>query len=299
MRNKCSALLTLVLVTLFMLACNSLPFAGTNVSPQNTIPEQEVIIVTSEPTIMSEPEKAGNQKCNNIFYPLILENEWIYEFQGQEESSQMGMSVSELDSGDIVVNMLGLETGITSQTQIQCEDTTIVNFPLISMGLLMGNYLDGDIELTHVSGIFMPNESTFTDSNWITSWQGEYSAKGSMYIDYEGDEAMVTLDDSPIRMQWSIPEEGQPTTETITVQAGTFEDAARIHRTVEMDASVNLSSDGSNFIVDGTIILEQTLWYKAGVGLLRQQIDEASIKAFGIQYPMILDGTIELVEFRN
>ena len=299
MRNKKSMLAMIVLIASLMLACSSLPFTSSNNTQQNDTPQEEIIEITTEPTTAPEPVVNSNQKCNNIFYPLLPENEWIYEFQGQEENSQMGMSVSELESGDIAVNMLGLETGVTSQTQIECDNTTIVNFPLISMGLLMGDYLDGDIEITHVSGIFMPNEATFTESDWTTNWQGEYSAKGSMYINYEGDEAMVTLDDSPIRMEWSVPEEGQPTTETITVQAGTFEDATRIHRTVEMDASVNLSSDGSNFMVDGTIILEQTLWYKAGVGLLKQEINEASVKAFGIQYPVILDGTIELVEFRN
>jgi hypothetical protein len=282
-----------------MLACSSLPFITQNNSTQEPVLDPFIAGEPTEPTSSKEPQISSNQNCINVFYPLLPENQWIYEFTSQEESSQMGMSVSELENGEMAVNMLGLETGVTSQTQIECEDGAIVSFPLMTMGLLMGDYLDGSIEINHISGVFMPNEAAFTNSDWSTSWQGEYRAKGNMQINYDGEEADVLLDNSPIRMNWIIPYKEQPAKETITVEAGTFEDATRIHRTVEMDVSVSMASDGNTFMVDGTIILEQTLWYKENIGLLKQQIDEASIKAFGVQYPIVLDGTVELVEFRN
>ncbi|MBI9048848.1 MAG: hypothetical protein JEZ00_05500 [Anaerolineaceae bacterium] len=306
MHKRQQYLALFLIAAVIMLSCSSLPFhlgdggnGNAEITINNAPVEENQTVEIEAPAEIIQPTPDGNLICNNIFYPLVQNNQWIYEYESEGETSQMGLSISELDTGDIAINMLSMDSGLITQTKIDCEDTAIMNFPLLTLNLLMGDYVDGSIEIERSSGLFMPNEAAFTNSNWATDWSGEYTAKGEIFVSYEDDDLKILLDDSPVRLHWAVPEEGQTTYETITVKAGTFNDVIRMHRTVEVDATVNMASDGNTLLVNGTIILEQTLWYKAQVGLIKQQINEANIKVFGIEYPVFLGGTVELIEFKE
>jgi len=49
--------------------------------------------------------------------------------------------------------------------------------------------------------------------------------------------------------------------------------------------------------VTGTLTLRTTQWYEPFTGLLKSQIDSGEVSTLGINLPIAVKGTIELVEY--
>ena len=47
------------------------------------------------------------------------------------------------------------------------------------------------------------------------------------------------------------------------------------------------------------LVLYTHLWFEPHTGLLKQEIERANIEVYGISFPVVMDSTIELVEFRG
>ncbi|MBI4731843.1 MAG: hypothetical protein HY781_06910, partial [Chloroflexi bacterium] len=180
-----------------------------------------------------------------------------------------------------------LATGATTQTTVDCQEGAITNFPLMTLGSLFGDYLGGDIEIVYVSGIFVPSEADLSASDWNMQWEGEYVAAGAVTLYAEGEETTVTLTDSPITMTWQNA--GQ---ETVTVPAGTFENAYKVTRTTQVEATI--SAEG--LTGQGIITIETAHWFAPYIGLLKTEIVSATLTTFGITFPMEITGSVELFE---
>jgi hypothetical protein len=156
--------------------------------------------------------------------------------------------------------------------------------------MLFSDDMQGDLAITYLSGVYMPAEEQFLASNWNLAWEGEYRANGILNMAYEGESMAITLDNSPLRMAWQVA--GQ---ETVTVPAGTFDQAYKLAHRTELDSAIDMSG----FPLQATMIIETEEWYAAGLGLLKTEVREASIVFGGITFPVSMKGEVELLEFRS
>ncbi|MFQ5615460.1 MAG: hypothetical protein ACE5GO_03255 [Anaerolineales bacterium] len=269
-------------------------------TPTTTAPTETADIVpdTSTPLSASASTPASLGPCGNVLYPMVLDNQWRYEITSEGETSRLTFNVSAVDENTATLQTLTLETGMTSETTVECEDSTILNLPLSSLGFLFGD-VEGDVELTYVSGVFAPSRQTFLDNDWNYTWESEYVASGGFTFVDEGDVITVTLQDSPLYMTWQTAGAGDETFEAIEVQAGTFPQAIKITRETTFDFTITFEEEGITGNVQATLIYNHTLWYEPFVGLLKQQSDQASIRIGAGTFPIEAGAVVELVEFRG
>jgi hypothetical protein len=237
----------------------------------------------------------NDNPCNNIFYPLVLGNQWIYELQIEEpsgipEKSKIGLTVAEVNDSSALLAALNYDSGIVTQSTVVCSDKAIMNFPMTELNLIFGE-VAGDIQFMYTSGEFMPSESDFIAEDWKNSWVTEFLANGTVSGTYDNNTATVTLSESPVTMEWQIIENNL----TLTVAAGTFNDVTLIERELSFDIqSLNAIFEGQDMDISTTLIINTNMWYAPHIGLLKQEIDSASIRLFGINFPIDPIGTIEL-----
>ncbi len=285
MKSKSAFLLGILAIIAVTLACGR---SGTPAATGDAPPPLQ-------PTYTNTPDYSG--PCANVLYPFIPGRQWVYQKIGMDDSSatpdpltsKFGISVAEVTGSQATLNALDLATGATTQTTVDCQDGAITNFPLMTLGSLFGNYLAGDIQMTYVSGLFAPSKADLDASGWNMQWQGEYVAAGTVTLSFEGDQTTITLNDSPIDMTWQNA--GQ---ETITVPAGTFENAYKVTRTTRVEASINFEG----LTGAGTLTIETVHWFAPYVGLLKTEIVSATLTTFGVSFPVEMTGSVELFEFQ-
>jgi hypothetical protein len=285
MKAKSELVLPLIVMLVVTLACGqgTVPTA----QPSATVPPP--LPATPQPTVT--PDYSG--PCANVLYPFVPGRQWIYQKIAASAdgaatptpdplTSKFGISVVEVNDPQAVLKAVDLGTGATSQTTADCQDGGITNFPLMTLGSLFGNYLGGNIQMVYVSGVFAPAKVDLDASGWNMQWQGEYVAAGDVTLSSEGEQTTITLSDSPIRMTWQNA--GQ---ETITVPAGMFEEAYKVTRTAEVDATINAQGLSGQ----GTLTIETNHWFAPYVGLLKTEIVSAQLTTFGITFPIEMAGS--------
>ena len=243
------------------------------------------------------PPLADGGACANTFYPMIPGYQWIYEITSQGETSQISLTVTEVNGNQATLHMLSLATGVTSETIIECNNGAILSFPVIMLGFLMGE-VDGNLVIEHQSGVFAPNYATLSEQNWDAEWSGEYLASGIIEAQIEGNQASGKLEESPLSAQWNTPGAGETIFESVNVRAGEYPKAIKLERQIEFDFVAEVTEDGTSMSLDATITLQNNLWFEPNVGLLKQEIEQASAKLYGVNFPIEITGTMELVEFR-
>jgi len=248
------------------------------------------------PPPVDQSTEAG--ACANTFFPMIPGYQWIYEVTSEGETSQISLSVSEVMGNQATLNALYLETGITTEATVECADGAILNFPVMLLGFLFGD-VDGELTVEHVDGVYAPNYSTLDNHNWDYSWTGEYLASGTVDAVIEGDQVTGRLAKSPVDMEWNTLGEGQAIFEAITVKAGEYPRAIKLERELTFDLEAEMEESGYTVSVEAVLILQNNLWFEPNVGQLKQEIERASIEVYGVNFPLEMTGTVELVEFRT
>jgi len=243
------------------------------------------------------PPPADGSPCANTFYPMIKGYQWIYEVTSEGETSQISLTVSEVNGDEATLNALYLDSGITTEATVECQDGAILNFPVMLLGFLFGD-VDGEMPVEHVDGQYAPNYAAFVGKNWDHTWTGEYLASGVIDAVVDGDEVTGTLSESPIDMEWNTLGEGEAIFEAITVKAGEFPRAIKLERELVFDLEVELEESGYTTSVAAVLTLQNNLWFEPNMGQLKQEIERASIKVYGVNFPMEMTGNLELVEFR-
>jgi len=249
-----------------------------------------------------EPEHSVNRiahPCENIFYPLIHENQWVYQLDYEDQSltdspTELALTVSEVYQSSAVLAALDYDTGVVTQSTVDCNDGAIVNFPITELNMVLGD-VSGALEFEYVSGTFMPSEKEFADSGWQMKWKTEYKATGEMNASYDGENLSIKLSSSPINMEWETVSTGG----SLQVPAGNFDEVVQIKRRMKIDVdSLEAVIEGQQINLSTTLTLDTSHFYAPRTGLLKQEFESASIKIFGINTPTETWGKLELKSYQ-
>jgi len=316
-RSTRSIIITLSLMLLASLACGLISQVAPEVIPLSEsdsahLEDEEQSLsekTTSEDTqdgladgntlsdVLVPPPPNNGGPCANTFYPMIPGNQWIYEVASEGKTSQISLTVSEINGNEATLNALYLETGVTTQAVVECQDGAIINYPIMLLGLIFGD-VGGEMTIEHVDGIFTPNYETMLNNNWDHSWTGKYLASGVINAEYEGDMITGRLEDSPLEIEWNTLGAGEAIFEAITVRAGEFPRAIKLEREAEFDFTAEMVEEGQTISLSAVLNLQNNLWFEPNIGQLKQKIEQATLKIYGINFPIEMTGTVELVEFR-
>ena len=293
MNKKYFIVATILLIALLLIGCSK----NEDQQPEQDLNDKDT---STEDSPALEPSGSA---CDNIFYPLTLDNQWVYNLDMYQEnpenqsteSSSSDMAFTVLESGDTsaVLGALDYDTGVVTQTTVQCQDQAIVNFPVTELNMVFGDFA-GDIQVDYISGIFMPSESEFEANGWAMEWETEYKASGNIEANYDGESLSAVLSESPVRMRWQVVSQG----ESLEVTAGTFTDLVKVNREISFEiSSLTTYIEGSEMSLATTLTIVSNLWYAPHIGLIKQEVDSASIEVYGMNFPIEAWGYTELSSY--
>ncbi len=104
-----------------------------------------------------------------------------------------------------------MSTGAAIPDTVRCEQGAIVNLPLVTLSLLLSDYLDGMLNTFQVSGLSVPSYQTFEENDWVFSWEVEKLVEQSVKVQPPG----LDFSGQP------VPFPLERTLELVTYQAGT------------------------------------------------------------------------------
>ncbi len=279
-----------MLLAVVLLAACGAPAANVEPAPQDPAPADN-----NDPVPTAQPA-AG--PCDNIFYPMTLNNQWVYDYNmedtsGNSQGASMALTVSQSEGASATLAALSYDTGLVTESAVQCSEQAILNFPITELKMILGE-LAGNIDLQYQGGTFMPSEQDFVDNNWSMEWETDYVASGSLQAYYEGEELSAVLDASPVKMKWKVVGTG----ESMQVPAGDFSDLVKIERQISFDIS-NLQTNiqGNDVNISTTLTVDTELWYAPHIGLIQQNVNGISIKLYGISFPVEASGTVQLSSY--
>ena len=276
----------IAILIIFTLSCSFL--TPESAEEENVTSAEPEIIPTAEEVATKNPSQ--NLACNNILYPLLEGQQMVYKSTSPEGDIKTGMTVATVEGNFATVDMLNMGTGITTQSTVECDAGTIKHFPAISMGTILGDMVAGEMTMEYVSGYVAPTEETLVAKNWDMAWESEYIMNGQITMEDEGESVTVTIDNSPVLMKWQTAGTGQ----SITVEAGSYNNVIKITREMTMDISLDMSG----MKLDSTLIILSTHFFEPYIGMVKMQIDEVSVQMQGMSFPIAMNETMELVEFR-
>jgi len=259
-------------------ACISAP--QSTPTPTSTNPPTEI---PPTPTLTPTPVPEG--ACANVLFPLLPGSEWIYQSSGSGGLSRMIFQVISVENELASIHVVDEKIGITTDDTVRCEDRAIVNLPLVYISLLLSDYLDGVLNTYQESGLTAPSLTTFQENNWAYSWDVEKLVEQKIEVQVPGQGSGYILQNSIIKIQ----SEGNDVRETISVPFGTFEQAYLVTKNLRVPVTI-----GSNSAI---FEVKYTEWYESFLGLLKIQVNSASIDYSGFPIPLQLDKTLELVEY--
>jgi hypothetical protein len=283
--KKKNLLLLITLLILFTLACSL--FNPELVGEKEEAPTE---IAAESAPVAEEAPVTHDGVCNNILYPLLPTQQMVYKSTSPEGEMQMGMTVAKVEGNFATIDMLDMSTGIVTQSTVECEEGIIKHFPSMTMGTILGDMLNGTMTMDYLSGYIAPTEETLVANNWDMAWTSEYVMNGEITMEDEGETMTVTIDNSPVKMDWKVV----GTDESITVGAGTYTNAIKVSREMVVDASIDMGV----MKLDSSLSINSNHWFAPYVGMVKMEFDEISISTQGMTFPVTLSETMELIEFR-
>jgi hypothetical protein len=233
--------------------------------------------------------------CKNILYPARPGNQWTYFVSTPKRSGNLNMRVLTVEGTQATVDVTDLTDGSVSRTYVQCDQDIILSFPFLNAQGLIGETVNGTMNVDYVGGVMAPNEAAFLSSNWALSWVSQYRVYGNGRVNYNGRDFNFTLDPSIVNLTCQTLASGDASFENITVTAGSFHALKVICRG---DGQVTANLNGSQ--VTGSINVQATEWFAPKIGLLKSQSDYVLLNVFGISVPLTsktIAGTIELINY--
>ncbi|MCJ7435360.1 MAG: hypothetical protein MUO77_17915 [Anaerolineales bacterium] len=232
--------------------------------------------------------------CYNILYPVKPAQHWGYYVTAGSRSGNMGMTVVSVQGGFGNVNIVNQSRGTNSSVQVVCDRDIILNFPFLNAETLLGDALNGTVNVAYSGGVLAPNEAAFNASNWALSWTSQYIINGSGSIVYNGNTFNITIAPSNVTMNCQTLASGDAAFENITVAAGAYR-ALKVICTVQ--GQVTGTANGS--AVSGVVRAQSTQWFAPYIGPVKIRAEYANLEVFGITIPLNSGaaGTIELTNF--
>lgn len=252
-----------------------------------------ISLACKTPSISGSEQSIG--PCDNVLYPFFFGAHWLYQVDRQDgsEATRFGLTVTKVANSQATIESLDIKTGIMTEIIADCDNGAIRNYPVLSQNMLIGNAVASDFHMEYVSGLFAPAVETFNENDWLHSWTADYLINGTITIQAQGETVTVNLENTPLHMAWETAGPGETAFETVNIPAGTFEKALKVRYETSMDVSITLAG----IPLHGQLTLHMTEWFEPFTGLLKMQIDSGEVNALGINIPVTLKGTIELVEY--
>jgi len=155
------------------------------------------------------------------------------------------------------------------------------------MDMLFADLLNKFINTYHDTGIYAPAHVSFAETGWVLDWKAYYLTEEDAQIKNPmGPPDLFLLTSSPIDLTFQM----DGSREAVTVPAGEFPQALKVLHNFTVSATVG--SGG------GHLTLETTQWYEPYVGLVRAQLDSASLRMGMQEFSVPMESTLELVEFK-
>jgi hypothetical protein len=246
---------------------------------------------TPEPTLTATPYPGG--PCDNPLVPLVTGSPWTYRVSSVGGDSQYIFKVAgRQDGGNIValVEYTDLRNNLVVQDPVVCVQGAIENYPLFLLNMLLANYLNGYIDTYHESGIYAPSHPTLDGSNWVMDWQAEYLTEAKVYLKNPiGGPDLFILTSTPINLSFSM----DGTRIAVQSPAGDFPQAIKISMEYAMNVSITVPGSGSG--TSDRLTLRTSQVYEPYVGLVRAQIDSASLSG---NIPVPIENMVELIEYK-
>lgn len=281
----------LILVALSTVSCGTLAPVETatpTLVPPTATSTQTMPPPTDTPT--STPTPVPDGPCDNPLVPLGVGNKWTYRATNQNGENLY--TLESLERRDttyaiVLVELSSQKSDETAQELVICEDGAILKLPLFVMNMLFVDALDGFLPTYQTKGVYAPAFSTFMENDWNMEWEVEHDTEDSAVIQNPSvGPDIYLLKGYPIKLLFQM----DGTREPVTVPAGEFPMALKVHH--EFGVSVSLPDGTGRYLKFYT-----TQWYEPYVGLVRAQVDSASLRS-GTQESFIpMQSTLELIEF--
>jgi hypothetical protein len=253
-------------------------------------------IIAASPTItLSTPVSSNPNTCKNILYPARVGSQWTYYVDSPVRSGNVIMSVVSANGQQATVNAVDLDGDTSVSTNVLCDQDVILNFPMLSAQKLIGNMINGTMNMEYVGGVLAPNEAAFTSSNWALSWIIQYRISGNGTLNFQGRDFATQISPSVVQMTCQTLGSGNAAFETITVAAGTFNALKVVCRG---EGQVTATVNGTQVV--GSVTAQATQWFAPNIGLLKSQSDYAYLNVFGISIPLSpsdISGSLELQSY--
>lgn len=268
------------------------PVAAPSPAPTATDTAAPTATPTSEPsptaTMKATPVPDG--PCDNPLVPLKVGNQWTYKVTtAAGESFFTIQAVERQDGANIVVlvDFADQKHGITTHEQVVCREGVIENYPLFVMDMLFANYLNQPMNTYHDSGDYAPSYGSLAEKSWALDWQSEYLLEeGTRIENPAGGEPLLVGQNSPVYLTFNM----DGSSALVTTPAGEFPGAYKLTQSYKLPTTVGGSG--------ATLTLDTTQWYEPFVGLVKAQVDSATLEVFGPGISVPLKSSLELVEFK-
>ena len=249
-----------------------------------------VTVWTYTPTPSVTPSLV--QTCRNILYPVAVGQQWLYQTNALNRTDVLKMSVLSVNNsqGNVLVN--DQSTGSTKQLQVQCDGDVIRSFPFMSVDALFGNSLNSSMTASYISGVLAPNETAFLKNNWALAWSSQYLVSGTTVINRNGAQFNVTLNNSTVTLTCQTLASGDAAFETIAVAAGTFR-ALKVSCSEQGQVTTILNGVSATGLAEG----QSYQWFAPKIGLVKMQVNQASVKIFDISFSLLINNSLELKSY--
>ncbi len=276
------------LLLLVLSACNT---AVPLPTPTSTPTQTAISTATITPT--ATPFPSG--PCISPLLPLTTGAEWIYRVPTTSGESLYTLKTLDRNDGRNIVIMVEFtdqKNNVTVVEPVVCMDGAIENFPLFVVSMHFADYLEKDFNTYHDTGIYFPSYATLAENDWRMNWEVEYLTEDVAQLKSPMDgRALFVLQSSFIRLSFEM----DGTREALTVPAGDFPQALKVQHSFSFPVTLTLPTGATGSI----LTVNTTQWYEPYVGLLRSQVDSASLLLYGQNVPVPMESVIELVEFRK
>jgi hypothetical protein len=239
------------------------------------------------PTQASTPVPSG--PCDNPLVPLRVGNQWTYRSTTERGESLYTLKAVERQDGAnivILVEFSDQDNNTSVQEQVVCLDGAIEGFPLFVMDMLFGDLVGKHVNTYHQGGVYAPAYSTFAEKDWVLDWQAKYLTEEGVRIENPGEGLPLLIgQNSPILLSFQM----DGTSEAVSTPAGEFPGPLKVSQSFLLPTTI-----GAN---GATLTLDTTQWYEPYVGLVRAQVDSATLDVFGLPVTVPMQSSLELVEF--
>jgi hypothetical protein len=250
---------------------------------------------TLTPTLTPTPTPVPNGPCDNPLVPLATGNRWTYRVTTANGEATYRLAVLERQDGANIVALVEYtdqKNNLTVQEPVICQEGAIENYPLFVMNMLFRDFLSDYIDTYHESGAYAPDYQSLAQNDWKMTWQADYLTEDEAYIKNPlGGSDLYILQSTPMELSFHM----DGTQETVSTPAGNFAHAMKISQSYTMNVTITAAGSGSG--TSNTLTLQTTGWYEPYIGLVRAQIDSASLGAEGAGIGLPIESTLELVEF--